>query len=443
MTRTELSAAEAAADLGPEGARKWISDLTDAQCLEIDYDWPFWRRPDQAPPAGNWRVWLVMAGRGFGKTRSGAEWVRAIAEADGAARIALVGASIDEARRIMVEGESGLLNISHPDRRPLFEPSLKRVRWESGAVAHLYSAAEPEGLRGPEHSHAWADEVGKWPNAVDAWDMLAMTMRLGPDPRIAATTTPRPVPLIRRLLKEDGVALSRGRMAANRANLADSFRIAMRSVYGGTRLGRQELRGELIEDLEGALWTRAMIEGARVRLAPEMVRTVIGVDPPASVGGDACGIVVAGRCAAGKAWVLADETVTGASPEGWASAVASASARWGADRIVAERNNGGDMVESVLRAADAALPLTLVHAARGKVARAEPVAALYEKGRVAHVGAFPALEDELCGLLVGGGYEAARAGGAGRSPDRADALVWAMTALMLGERGDGPRVRVL
>jgi phage terminase large subunit-like protein len=439
----ERSEAERVAGLEEQPLQDWFASLSDGRLLEIEHDWSFWRRPDQAAPAGIWRVWLLMAGRGFGKTRSGAEWVRAVAETDGSARIALVGASIDEARRIMVEGESGLLNISHPDRRPLFEPSLKRLRWANGAVAHLYSASEPEGLRGPEHSHAWADEVGKWPNAADAWDMLAMTMRLGSDPRIAATTTPRAVPLIRRLLKEEGVALTRGRMTDNVANLADSFRIAMRTVYAGTRLGRQELDGELIEDLDGALWTRGMIEGARERHAPALLRTVIGVDPPASAAGDACGIIVVGRCAAGKAWVLADETVTGASPESWARAVASAAARWRADRIVAERNNGGDMVESVLRAADAALPLALVHAARGKVARAEPVAALYEKGRVAHVGAFPALEDELCGLLVGGGYEAPRSGGAGRSPDRADALVWAMTALMLGERGDGPRVRVL
>lgn len=434
---TGLSEAERVAALSDAEWGAWFRRLGKARREAIEWDWSFWGRPAQFAPAGDWRVWLLMAGRGFGKTRAGAEWVRGVAEADGGARIALIAASIDEARRILVEGESGVMTIGDPDRRPLFEPSLKRLRWPSGAVATLFSAAEPEGLRGPEHSHAWADELAKWPEVERTWDTLAMTMRLGRAPRIAVTTTPRPVPLIRRLLAEEGVAVGRGRMADNAAHLPRAFRMAMDRLYGGTLLGRQELEGELIEAIEGALWSRALIERCRAA-APRLARVVIGVDPPASAAGDACGIIVAGRCAAGRAWLLADASVAGTSPERWARAVADAAARWGADRVIAEKNNGGDMVESVLRGADLSLPLRLVHASRGKVARAEPVAALYEAGRVFHDGAFPALEDELCGLMTGGGYA-----GPGRSPDRADALVWALTELMLGDRGEGPRVRMV
>jgi phage terminase large subunit-like protein len=427
------------ANLSDAERARWFRKVTRKGVLaDLEHCWEFWRRPSQAPPEGDWRIWLLMAGRGFGKTRSGAEWVRAIAETDGSARIALVGASIDETRRIMVEGTSGVLSIGDPALRPVFEPSLKRVRWPSGAVATLYSAAEPDGLRGPEHSHAWADEIGKWPHGEAAWDMLAMTMRQGARPRMAATTTPRGAPLIRRLVAEAGVAVQHGRMAENAAHLARPFRRAMEAVYGGTRLGRQELDGELFDDPEGALWNRTLIERCRCSSAPDPVRTVIGVDPPAGIDGDACGIVVVAGCADGLAWVLADESVSGRSPEGWARAVAEASAHWRADRVIAERNNGGAMVESVLRAADAGLPVRLVHAARGKSARAEPVAALYESGRAFHCGAFPALEDELCGLLSGGRYD-----GPGRSPDRADALVWAMTELMLDKPRPRPRVRLL
>jgi phage terminase large subunit-like protein len=367
-----------------------------------------------------------------------AEWVRDVAENDGAARIALVAATLHEARTIMVEGESGLLSIAPPDQRPAFEPSLRRLSWPNGAIATLYSAAEPDSLRGPQHSHGWADEIAKWDNAVKAWNNLDMTLRLGHAPRIVATTTPRPVPLVRRLLAEPGFVLTRGTTQDNRANLPTAFLSAMQRVYAGTRLGRQELAGELLEDIEGALWTRALIEQCRDDAVPPLARVVIGVDPPASATGDACGIIAVGLGSDGHAWVLGrSQRGAAKAPKAEARAVSAAATRWQADRVIAEANQGGDMVAATLRAADIALPVKLVHASRGKVARAEPVHALYESGRVRHARAFPELEDELCGLMTGGGYE-----GPGRSPDRADALVWAVTEVMLSKQSR-PRVHSL
>jgi phage terminase large subunit-like protein len=447
MTAEPQSEAERVAQLdGPDYA-KWLAKKKPDDQWLIEYDWDFWARHNQKPPPGDWRTWFVMAGRGFGKTRMAAEYVRAQAEADGTLRIALVAATLHEARTVMIEGESGLLAIAPDEKRPTWEPSLRRLLWPSGAIANVFAATEPEAMRGPEHHLAWADEVAKWERGVDAWDNLNMTMRLGDAPRIVATTTPRAVPLVRRLLKEKGVAITNGAMEANRAHLPGSFRQSMTQLYGAARLGRQELLGEFLEDAEDALWTRDLLEACRLQInrdspylipAPEMKRIVIGVDPPASGGGDACGIVAVGLGADGKAYVLGDHSVTKPSPERWARAVAGAAEAWGADRVIAEANQGGDMVVSTLRAADVMMPVKKVHAARGKVARAEPVAALYEAGKAFHAGAFPGLEDELCGLISGGGYE-----GPGRSPDRADALVWAMTELMLGKRGVEARVRIL
>jgi len=395
----------------------------------------------QLPPDGDWRVWMIMAGRGFGKTRAGAEWVRSIAEADGTARIALVAANLGEARSVMVEGDSGLLACSPPEFRPIYEPSLRRLRWANGAEATLFSAAEPESLRGPQSSHAWCDEVAKWSNAHDratsTWNNLQLGLRLGRDQRILATTTPRAVPLVRRLLEAEGAIITRGATRHNAGNLPASFLQAMAREFGNSVLARQELNGELLEDIEGALWTRSLIERCRdVEPSEPMSRVVVGVDPPASERGDECGIVVCGLGETGVARVLADCSVAKVSPERWARAVAAAASAWNADRVVAEANQGGQMVASVLRAAELSLPLRLVHASRGKAARAEPVAALYEAGRVRHAGMFAALEDQLCGLVAGGDYE-----GPGRSPDRADALVWALSELMLQRRGE-PRIRI-
>jgi phage terminase large subunit-like protein len=416
-----------------------LSQLKEEEQREIAHHWRLWARDEQVLPSDDWRIWLILAGRGFGKTRAGAEWVREIAEADPQARIALVAASLGEARAVMVEGESGLIAISPLGRRPRFEPSLRRLTWPNGAQATLYSAGEPESLRGPQHSHAWCDELAKWDNptgqAERSWDNLLFGLRLGEHPRALATTTPRAVPLLKRLIDGDDVAITRGSTEDNKENLPGRFIRDIRREFGKSLLGRQELDGELIADLPGALWTRAMLESCRegAALSPP-TRIVIGVDPPASAGGDACGIIVAALAEDGIARILADASVAKVSPERWARAVAGAAKAWNADRVIAEANQGGAMVESVLRAADIALPLTLVHAARGKVARAEPVAALYEAGRVRHAGIFPALEDELCGLIAGGGYE-----GPGRSPDRADAAVWALTELMLKRRAV-PRV---
>lgn len=434
-----------------DGWLNWLAEASDEQIAalmkripeqEIEqwpYDWKVWGRASQQAPAGDWRVWLVMAGRGFGKTRLGAEWVRKVAESNPNARIALVGASLHEARSVMVEGESGLLSIGAPWQRPSFESSVRRVVWPNGAQAYLYSAGEPESLRGPQHSHAWCDEIAKWDNvsnrAMAMWDNLLMGLRLGDDPRLVATTTPRPVPLVARVLADgDDVVVTRGSTFDNARNLPARFVAAMQRSYGGTTLGRQELLGEMIEDLAGALWSRSLIESAREEAAPPMVRVVVGVDPPASAHGDACGIIVCGIGDDRIARVLADCSVEQASPERWARAVANAARAWSADRVVAEANQGGEMVGAVLRAAEASLPLRLVHASRGKTARAEPVAALYEAGRVRHAGMFAALEDELCGLMPGGEYQ-----GPGRSPDRADACVWALTELMLGQQAE-PRI---
>ena len=362
-----------------------------------------------------------------------------MAEANPAARIALIAASLPEARSVMVEGASGLLAIAPRGKRPKFEPSRRRLTWPSGAQAMLYSAGEPESLRGPQHSHAWCDELAKWTHAGGraeaAWDNLQFGLRLGDLPCVVVTTTPRAVPMLRRLLSDEDTVTTRGSTFENKFNLARGFIRSVQKQYGNSLLGRQELSGELIEDIEGALWTRALLEAAREAAASSpSVRVVVAVDPPASSGGDACGIVVCALGEDGIARVLADTSVEQASPETWARAVAITAQVWSADRVVAEANQGGAMVASVLRAADIALPIKLVHASRGKVARAEPVAALYEAGRVRHAGTFPKLEDELCGLIAGGRYE-----GPGRSPDRADALVWGMTELLLGKRGV-PRV---
>lgn len=420
----------------PKAQARLVRRMTAEERNTFRYVWEYTARPAQLPPPGDWRIWMIMAGRGFGKTRTGAEWVRMIADRNPDARIALVSSSLAEARAVMVEGESGLLSLYPDADRPRFAPSLGRVRFRSGAVAQLFSAAEPESLRGPQHSHAWCDEIGKWPlshdRATRCWDNLLLGLRLGEDPRIAVTTTPRAVPLVQRLVAQHRttgeVAISRGTTGDNAMNLPERFIAAITGEFEGTRLARQEIEGELLEDIEGALWTRAMLEQAReTGPVPGHRRVVVAVDPPAGMAGDECGIIVAALGEDGIGRVLADCSLANAAPAQWAARVAEAAQQWGADRVIAEANQGGAMVESVLRAAEQALPIRLVHAARGKIARAEPVAALYTAGRVRHAGMFARLEDQLCGLLAGGSYA-----GPGRSPDRADALVWALSELMLG-----------
>lgn len=400
---------------------------------ELNHRWWLWAHPGQYWPQGDWRVWMIRAGRGFGKTRAGAEWVSQIARDNPAARIALVGATLEDAEKVMVNGPSGLLSVAFEGEVGRWRRSSGQIEFENGALALLYSAEAPEKLRGPEHVAAWCDELGKWGRGgSEAWHNLAMGLRLGEAPQTLVTTTPRATDLMRQVMATGGYVETLGRTRDN-PHLPDNFVAAMMAEYGGTWRGRQELDGELIEAVEGALWTRALLDRQRVREAPKLVRVVIGVDPPAGSAregaGDACGIVACGLGRDGMGYVLEDASVRGASPAGWAQAVAACAARHQADRIVAEKNQGGSMVETTLRAAEAGLPVKLVHASRSKSARAEPVALLYEAGKVWHVGAFAALEDELCGLLAGGGYD-----GPGGSPDRADAAVWALSELLLGPR---------
>ncbi len=436
VTRTGPSIYEQIKALSEKKKAHVMAWMKEKQFVEFYDSWNCWSRMEQLPPAWRWRVWLLMAGRGFGKTRAGAEWIHDVAQEPGV-RIALVGATEEEVRRVMIEGSSGILATAPIGGKPVWEPSRGVVTFPSGAQAFVYSAANPDGLRGPEHDYAWCDELAKWVKDEATWDNLRMGMRRGKRPQIVVTTTPKNRRLLKKIMAAKSTAVTRGKTTDN-VHVPKTYLSALNEDYGGTALGRQEIDGEMIEDVEGALWTRGLIEGCRVEDVPGLRRVVIGVDPPASAGGDACGIIAVGLDENQNGYVIADASVSGQSPEGWAAAVASLAARVGADRVVAEANNGGDMVASVLRAADYAMPVRLVHASRGKCARAEPVSFLYERGRMRHAGAFPALEDELCGMMTGGGYE-----GPGRSPDRADALVWAVTELMLGVVRGEPRVRVV
>ena len=415
----------------------FVSHLSRAIQQTLLDHWEAWAHAGQYPDDdGNWRTWLIRAGRGYGKTRAGAEWVSSIARRNGYARIALVGATLEDVRRVMVEGESGLLSVARAGENPRWCADQGELHFDSGAIAYAYSAASHEKLRGPQHHFAWCDEIGKWRDGEACWSNMMLGMRLGDAPRVLATTTPRPTPLLHMLAKRDDVVTCTGATWANR-NLSPAYVDAVRALYDNTRIGRQELEGELLSEAEGALWSRDLLERQRAGKLPEMRRIVVAVDPPASAGGT-CGIVAAGQGADGRAYVLADCSVTGRSPEGWARAVANAAVQWGADRVVAEGNQGGDMVLSTLRAAAIDLPVRKTFARTGKVARAEPVAALYEAGRALHAGLFPELEEQLCGMMVAGEYE-----GPGRSPDRADALVWAMSELMLTTRKGEPSIRLL
>jgi len=399
-----------------------ISRLTEAQVRAlVSAAWQTdLARPNQLAPEGDWRTWLLLAGRGFGKTRTGAEWVRDQARTHG--RIALIAPTAGDARDVMVEGESGILAISPNWDRPEYEPSKRRITWANGATATTYSADEPDRLRGPQHDAAWADEVAAWRYPDAAWDNLQMGLRLGRDPRAVVTTTPRPTALIRALVADTSTVITRGSTFDNSANLAASTLAHLRRKYEGSRLGRQELYAEILDDAPGALWKRGQIDSLRVTATPaDLVRIVVAVDPAATSGeaADETGIIVAALGGNGHGYVLADRTLRG-TPLEWATAAVRAYSEFSADRIVAEVNQGGEMVTHVLRTVDRNVPISTVHAARSKHTRAEPVAALYEQGRIHHVGAFPQLEDQLCAWTPGES-----------SPDRLDALVWAFTELMV------------
>lgn len=420
----------------PCDQRKWpIGEryYTGREILQAAQHWHFIRRTEQTPPDGDWRNWLLMGGRGSGKTRAGAEWVHELAMGRADLRIALVAETLGDAREVMIDGMSGIMRIARRNR-PVLEISRRRLLWPNGSMAYIFSSEDPESLRGPQFHYAWCDELAKWKHGEETFDMLQFGLRLGDDPRQLITTTPRPVPVLKRLMADPGTVTARISTRSNLQNLAPGFLAAMEARYGGARLGRQELDGELIEDREDALWKRDQIPLVKLAETGPLSRIVIGVDPPASHGKTSCcGIVAVGLDDKGRAVVLADGSVASQSPAGWASAVVRAYRRFEADRVVAEINQGGDMVTSVLKSIDAHLPVTTVRATRGKFLRAEPVAALYEQGRVAHAAHFAELEDQMCDFGPEGLSN-------GQSPDRLDALVWALTALMLDAGGE-PRVR--
>ena len=422
VTHLSNSPAQLLASLPEATAQAALKSLTPEQQEELLHDWRFWARPEQLPPPGDWRTWLILTGRGWGKTRTGAEWVRAQVRSGAAGRIALVAPTAADARDVMVEGESGILSLGPDAERPKYEPSRRRLTWPNGALATLYSADEPERLRGPQHDAAWCDELAAWRYMQDAWDMLMFGLRLGDNPRVVVTTTPKPKALLKTLLKDPHTHATRGSTYDNLPNLAPQFAEQILKRYKGTRLGRQELSGELLEDVEGALWTRAIIDGARVEDAPDLSRIVVGVDPAVTSGEDSCetGIVVAGQCGE-DFYVLADWSGR-MTPEQWARRAVNAYHEFSADRVIGEVNNGGDLVESVIRNSDRNVAYSAVHASRGKAKRAEPIEALYEQGRVHHVGQFATLEDQMCSFVP-------QDADASNSPDRMDALVWALTDL--------------
>ena len=424
--------------LGEDALYEYLSKLTTAQQEELKYLWEFWARPNQLEPQGkDWDLWIFNAGRGSGKTRSGAEWVRHRVKA-GDKRIACVAPTKGDIRRVMVEGESGLLNVcwkkdktyrGTPIGYPEWSPTNSTLVWENGAVAQFFSAEDPDRLRGPQFHSSWTDEVSSWRNQQDVWDMLMFCLRLGRHPRVMVTTTPKPTKLMRYLLKHPKATISTGSTFDNAENLAGTYLEAVKTAYEGTRLGRQELYAEILEEAEGALWTTETLDNAlyepqdRDDFIRSLQRIVVSVDPAitANAESDMTGIIVAGIDVNGTGYILEDATER-LSPQGWASKAISLYNKYSADRIVAERNQGGEMVRRTLEAEDETVPIRLVHASRGKYARAEPISALYEQGKVKHLRGLDELETQMRTWEPLGSIG---------SPDRLDACVWALTDLML------------
>lgn len=427
-----------------------LHDLTDEEADELLHTWELWARPNQLEPdrilpnGDLWTTWLILAGRGFGKTRCGSETIIKWVQSGVCKRIALIAQDSADARDVMVEGESGILACSPRDFVPKYEPSKRRLTWPNGAVATLFSAEDYDSLRGPQFDGAWCDELCKWRYAQEAWDNLQFGLRLGDHPRQIVTTTPRPMRLLKDIILRSDTFITKGSTMENLANLAPPFRKAVIDKYEGTRIGRQELNAELLDDTPGALWSRPMLEDHRIRPVdsvspvrlPQFVRVIVAVDPQKELGEAAAetGIMVVGKDSEGKGYLLEDLSING-SPEEWGRAAVMAFDDWAGDNIVYEANQGGEMVAAVLRQAAKSLkedkmrnadfvPLKAVHATRGKYVRAEPVSQLYEQGKIHHVGFFPELEDQLCEYTPDGNM--------GYSPDRMDALVWGFTELMIG-----------
>lgn len=427
-TSEKNSLAESLALLPDSERRKLLAKLTQAEAEALLYDWRFWARPKQLAPPGDWDTWVIRAGRGFGKTRAGAGWVHERAMEYPGRWIALIARTPADARDYMIEGPGGILKNTHPRERPIYEPSKRRLTWPNGSWATVYSAEEPDQLRGFSGDTAWLDEFAKWPNPEEVWTNLQFGMREASTdkPRRLITSTPRPLEILRKIEESPRTVVVVGSSYENKANLDPSWFEAILAQYEGTNIGRQEIYAEFIAEVPGALWTRAMIERNRVIKPPEFRRIVVAVDPEATSGEKSAetGIIVAALGVDGHGYVLEDVTKRG-RPHEWASAAISAYWKWEADRLIAEVNNGGDMVEHVIRSVDPKVAYKAVRASHGKQTRAEPIAALYEQGRVHHVGIFPDLEDQLCTWVPGKDK---------KSPDRLDAAVWALTELMLGTR---------
>ncbi len=419
-----------------------------AEQLEFHLNWwELWARQDQLPPKTDaqgkpWLTWLILGGRGAGKTRTGAEWVRALASAPKAAhegnsrRIALIAETFGDAREVMVEGISGLLAVHPDEERPIYETTRRRLVWPSGAIAQLFSADEPESLRGPQFSAAWCDELCKWRYGEAAWDMLQFGLRLGKFPQQVVTTTPRPTPLLKRIMAAKTTVVSKSSTRDNSINLAPGFLQTVLGRYEGTRLGRQEIDAEILEDNPNALWQRDVIDQFRVRNCPQLTRIIVAIDPPVSStrSSDACGIICAGLDDLGHGFVLKDATCHAVRPLEWAQIALRTYHEFDADALVAEVNQGGDMVKTIIAQVNNSVPVKSVRATRGKWVRAEPIATLYAQGKVHHVGALAQLEDQMCDLTSDGKS-------CGRSPDRVDALVWALTELILAREAGPPRIR--
>jgi phage terminase large subunit-like protein len=422
----------------PETQRtREIARLSEAERDALLYHWPFWARPEQLAPKGDWTNWLILAGRGWGKTRTGSEWVRSVMcgatpLARGTyGRIAIIAETAADARDVIVNGTSGIM-VSHPsDFRPIYVANNRSLTWPNGAIALLFNATEPDQLRGPEHEAAWLDELAKWRYAQETYDMLQFGLRIGDDPKQVITTTPRPIKIVKELVNDPDTVVTRGLTTDNRSNLSAKFYKKIVAKYEGTRLGRQELMAELLTDVPGALWTQRGLDEHRwdrKKRLPDMARIVIGVDPAAKdpnkgmpEDGAETGIVAVGLGMDGRGYVFEDGSCR-LGPMGWARRAIALYDRYQADAVVAEINQGGAMVEAVLRSERPTLPVTTVHASRGKVTRAEPIAALYEQGRISHCGAFPELEDQQV-LFTPNGIEGET------TADRVDALVWALTEL--------------
>lgn len=421
MTSASASLAALMSSL-PDDDRRVLLDEFPAE--SFFYEWWFHARSDQLPPPGDWRAWVILAGRGWGKTRTGAEWVRSEVEAGRRGRLALIGATAADVRDVMVEGESGIMATARPSFRPTYEPSKRRLTWPNGAMATTYSADEPDRLRGPQHDGGWPDEVAAW-RYPETLDMFLFGLRLGSDPRYVLTTTPRPTKVIKELVAASTTVLTRGSTYDNLVNLAPAFAEQIIRKYEGTRLGRQELLAEILTDTPGALWTYAMLEDRRP--APDLARCVVGVDPSGGkdAENDEQGIIVGGKGVDGHGYVVADRSCK-LSPDGWGRRAVQAYVDFSADAIVVERNFGGDMAEAVIKAAARAMGVTvmvtMVTASRGKAVRAQPIAALYEQGLMHHCEVFPELEEQQTTWTPE----------SGTSPDRLDALVWVATETMLG-----------